>query len=748
MAVEQVAKVLVAVHNNDREELLVRLQKAGLMHIVDAAIEVDAQSAATGSADERVSARRVGEAVEELEARTRKGGLLAGFGAAREVVSRSEFEERGAAYDPLPALERLAAVDRRRSEIDARLKQIAAEETRLRPWQNLAHAPVDAQSLRYVKAAYGRFADAGDVDRLVSDLTGVPCVVNPLGSDAGAVLAEIVGPAADWQRVTDALASVRFEPADLRGVAERPAVLLDGLADERAELEVRLGEIASEAGAVAAELRDLKVAADALADREARRSAAARLEQTRSVSAVTGWVRRRDLDRLSKCVCAAGAGAVEELAPLPGEQPPVALTNPRTFRPFEMVLELFSLPSGGELDPTVLLAPFFVVSFGLCLTDAGYGIVTAVLAWLLMRKMGPDNKLLGIIFWGALVTIPAGAMVGGWFGDLPDRLGIEWLLRFKNSVMWFDPIKDPMKFFILSLVFGYVHMMYGIVIEIVDCIRVRNYSAALLGQLPWFVFINGLVAVVAAGGAAPSWLRHGLLAAVLLSVAAIIVFTQLDVTALGRQALWFVITGSALLVIGRMFGWLPAAFGLAKWSAFAAVLVGYALTAIGELRSGRPRPVPIALAAAGVGAIVLNIAGVVPGALALPLSLPFLLVAPAGRKHGVAMAWGAYALYGATSYVGVVLSYIRLMALGMVTGGIAMTINVIAWMVLPIPVVGIVLAMVVLIGGHAYNIAVNVLGAFVHTLRLNYVEFFPRFYSGGGEPFRPFREEHQFTTVK
>jgi V/A-type H+-transporting ATPase subunit I len=110
--------------------------------------------------------------------------------------------------------------------------------------------------------------------------------------------------------------------------------------------------------------------------------------------------------------------------------------------------------------------------------------------------------------------------------------------------------------------------------------------------------------------------------------------------------------------------------------------------------------------------------------------------------------WGLYTLYGGTSFLGVVLSYIRLMALGMVTAGIAMAINTIAWMVIKIPIVGIILALIILIFGHAYNIAINILGAFVHSLRLNYVEFFPRFFTGGGEKFSPFQRETKYVTIK
>ncbi|TET23419.1 MAG: hypothetical protein E3J78_02270 [Candidatus Cloacimonadota bacterium] len=107
-----------------------------------------------------------------------------------------------------------------------------------------------------------------------------------------------------------------------------------------------------------------------------------------------------------------------------------------------------------------------------------------------------------------------------------------------------------------------------------------------------------------------------------------------------------------------------------------------------------------------------------------------------------------FILGGIFSYMGDFLSYIRLMALGLVTAGIAGAINEIARMTLGIPVVGVILFIIVLIGGHLFNIGINTLGGFVHTLRLQYVEFFQKFFTGGGIPFNPLRKAEKYVVVK
>lgn len=129
-------------------------------------------------------------------------------------------------------------------------------------------------------------------------------------------------------------------------------------------------------------------------------------------------------------------------------------------------------------------------------------------------------------------------------------------------------------------------------------------------------------------------------------------------------------------------------------------------------------------------------------------AIGILLMSGRDKKNpALRLALGAYDLYNITGWLSDVLSYSRLLALGLATGVIASVINQMGSM-LPNNVIGVIAFIVIFIVGHALNLAINLLGAYVHTNRLQFVEFFGKFYEGGGEPFRPFKENTKYADVK
>jgi len=109
---------------------------------------------------------------------------------------------------------------------------------------------------------------------------------------------------------------------------------------------------------------------------------------------------------------------------------------------------------------------------------------------------------------------------------------------------------------------------------------------------------------------------------------------------------------------------------------------------------------------------------------------------------------GVFGLMDIMGFIGTVLSYSRLLALCLSTGGMAMAVNIVAFKVVgPIPVIGVVLTALVLMFGHPANAMIQSLGAFIHSMRLHYVEFFSQFYTGDGLKFRPFHAERKITKL-
>ena len=382
---------------------------------------------------------------------------------------------------------------------------------------------------------------------------------------------------------------------------------------------------------------------------------------TDSVSFYTAWIREKDRKKILSIVDSFKFVRVEEIEPEEGESIPIALENRSIFKPFEIIINLYGVPRYFEIDPTPFVSIFFAIFFGLCLTDAGYGIILGILTLVFALKMRALRQFLMLIFIGAMFTILAGALFNGWFGDLPAYIGLGDL-SLKLAVLG-DPVRSDtgsMNFFRLALALGVIHVIFGLFIKFFDSIRRRDWGGAFLDGLPWIMILVSIIII---------------LLSTEMAVSMQLVSAPLFPSSISRILMWPILAGAIVIIL----------FGARQEKSW-----GFRIF---------------------MGFLNLTIVN------------------------------------GLTSFLGDFLSYIRLMALGLVTAGIGVAINKIAFQFLSIPIAGIVMLVVILIFGHVFNIGINILGGFVHTLRLQYVEFFPKFYTGGGRPFKALSDEHKYIII-
>lgn len=371
---------------------------------------------------------------------------------------------------------------------------------------------------------------------------------------------------------------------------------------------------------------------DYMANELQKNEAVANLARTENSFLLEGWVPVPVLKDLEQSVDEKTETAVLAARdPEPGENVPVLLHNSGPVGAYEVVTKLYSTPRRSELDPTPFMAPFFFVFFGICLSDAGYGIILSLLALYVSRKLkleGMGKQLIYLLFLGGISSLFFGILFGGYFGDL-----------IKLPPLWFNPLDDPMRMLFYCFGIGLIHIYFGMGVQAYRNIKAGQSLSALYDQGFWFIFLNGLILL-----ALPEY------------------------SAIAR---WMAIGGGAGLV----------------------------------LTQGR------------------NQSGII---------MKFLS--------------GLLSLYNITGYLSDVLSYSRLLALGLASIVIATAINAMSEMVAG-SIIGVVIMVLVLLGGHLFNIVISTLSSYVHTSRLQYIEFFSKFFEGGGKAFQPFKVQTNYIDI-
>jgi len=446
----------------------------------------------------------------------------------------------------------------------------------------------------------------------------------------------------------------RVELPDLPGTASDELQIIDRRFHE---IGTRTAELVKEAGKITPLLKKLRIRYDAYNWDLIKKESDRKFLATDSSVLISGWAPKKGITKLKRDLADVSSGfELFELDPEEGEKPPVLLFNKGILKPFESVTGIYGLPLPGEMDPTPLLAVFFIVFFGLALTDAIYGLLmfaTMFSALKFLRIPKESQGMIRLLMYAGLVTFAAGTLYGGWASMEVSQ--VPAFLTTVNSAgetvfigQKISAITNPLGVLVLSLVLGYIQILFGVFINFLHKFRTQSRKYAMIDDFPW-VFILSIIAL-------------------------------------------YIMFGAGLL---------PETFGMPL-----KYLLYIAIAAI-VLTQGREKKNPI-----------------------------------------MKLVSGVLGLYGLVGYLSDVLSYSRLLALGLATSIIGLAVNTIAGMVNGVPYVGIILAIIVLIGGHIFNIGINALGAFIHAGRLQFVEFFTKFLEGGGKAFEPLCKESRFVRAR
>ena len=555
----------------------------------------------------------------------------------RQGVSRAAFFSAESEENARTAAETINKDTRRLGEIESERTKNEALRATLAPWLTV-DAPLGgadgALAVFFGTAGLNVTDDA--LKALADSLDGL-LTWQQASSDRSLRYLLVMCHGSVKERALRALRDLGFSTVSFRGMTGTAKENDKALAENLAALEKERQEIEQRIAGLGGKREALLEASDRAAIALRREEAKSRLVGTDKVFLLEGWLPADHCAALEKALepftC-----AIETREPTEDEYPqvPVQLKNNKLTRPLNMVTEMYSLPAYGTLDPNPLMAPFFILFYGIMMADMGYGLLMMIASVIISKKYRPkgtSGELFSLLGLCGISTFIMGALTGGFFGDFLTQLvaivspGTVFALP-----KLFDPLDDLTMILIGSMALGMVQIVTGMAISLIEKCKRKKFLDAFFEEITW----------------------------------------------------WIVFIGIALLALGK---------------GAAVLYVGCALVLLGPIVQGKGW----------------------------------------GKLTGV---FGS--LYNhVTGYFGDILSYTRLMALMLAGSVIAQVFNMLAAMP------GNVIAFIIIsMLGNAMNFGLNLLGCYVHDLRLQCLEFFNKFYVDGGKPFRPMTLDTEYVDLQ
>lgn len=630
MAIVKMKKATMIALQSEKNEILSSLQKFGYLQIVNLEEQME-------QGFEELQPDSDNEAVGRLEAKLSQVkyslDFLGKFNKAKKPLFAQKIQvDESKHKEYLENEEKLNEIYEDCRSIDSKFTEIKSSETKLNniisqlnPWLSLNENLEDIGATKNTNTILGFIAGKYEEELIAAvNAEDLHAYLVKVGAEKENSFFMVTYHKACEEKIAQLLKQAGWTKVTFSEYSGTPKDNVERLKSEINELENIKKELVKKAEALVPEIGFLEILYDLISIEKDRRTVVKDFVKTDKTFMLQGWLPEKFTGNMTKVL----DGITDKYTISfedPGEEDemPVLLDNPKPVKPYEMITDLYSVPNAKGIDPNIFMAPFFVVFFGMMVTDAVYGIFMSAVTGYVLYKYKPQGgmkNMMWIMFFGGISTFFWGGIFGGWLGDL-----------IKIKPWWFNPLDEPLRMLIFCLILGVVHLYTGYILQAYQSIKAGNFMDAIYDQVLWLMLLTGLI------------------------------FLALP----------------PLAVVGKYMA-----------------IIGAAGTVIFSARSEK------------------NI-----------------------FKRLIS---GVLALYNVSGFLGDVLSYSRLFALCLATGVIAQVFNAMGVM-MGGSIIGKIIMVAFLAFAHVFNTALGVLGAYVHTSRLQYVEFFGKFYEGEGKPFNPFR---------
>lgn len=665
MAVLPMQRISIYGLKKERKQLLELLQRLGVVEINDVLPENDIFHKTDVSVTEELLQKNIaaaGDALRILDTYIPDKKSLLNILNGRTEISAEKYDDFHKTYEMVTdTVSRIRYLAKIIAEARSELLKINTQMELIKPWSGF-DLPVDYRGTKQTRAFIGTLPGEWTLERIFT------CFVNEVPTEVEIVTVSreqtcifLMCLKRDAEVIFEKFREMGFTYPNL-AAGQAPADLIRDLNEQISEKQSSIKAAEEEILSFKEQRDDICFLHDYDSMRVQKYEVIGHLLQSRKLFILTGFIPEKESQKLMKEISRSFEAAVEVEQIPDGEDSPVLLQNNGFSNPLEGIVESYSPPAKGEVDPTMVMSLFYYLLFGLMLSDAGYGAIIAAGCAIGLAKYKDTmeenmRRTLKMYLFCGLSTIFWGIMFGSYFGDLVDVVTNTFFgKKVTIPPLWFFPVNEPMRMLTFSMLLGIIHLLTGLGMKFYMAAKQKDYKTLFYDAVLWFIL--------------------------LISSVFILISMKMVTEILGISFI------------------LPSVVG--NTAAILAVLsaVGIILT------NGRESKNPFKR---------------------------FLK--------------GLYALYGITGYLSDVLSYSRLLALGLATGVIATVINQMAAMAGG-GTLGFIPFSIIILFGHTLNIGINALGAYVHTNRLQYVEFFGKFYSGGGRKFQPYRIKTKYYRFK